>query len=47
MNRTIDILKEAILLEMRGQAFCRNVAQQSPSAQIKESIWNDSRFWPF
>lgn len=35
-QKTIDILKEAILLEMRGQSFYRKVAQQSPNPEIKE-----------
>lgn len=35
-NNTIEILKEAILLEMRGQSFYRKVAQDSPNQEIKE-----------
>lgn len=33
---TIDILKEAILLERRGQAFCSKVAGQSENPDVKE-----------
>lgn len=33
---TIDILKEAILLERRGQAFYSNVAGQSENQDVKE-----------
>ena len=33
---TIDILKEAILLERRGQAFYRKIAEQSTNPVIKE-----------
>jgi rubrerythrin len=33
---SIDILKEAILLERRGQAFYRKVAEQSPNSAVRE-----------
>jgi rubrerythrin len=35
-DQSIDILKEAILLERRGQAFYRKVASQSDNAEVKE-----------
>lgn len=35
-NTAIDILKEAILLEMRGKAFYSNVAEKSNSASAKK-----------
>jgi len=35
-NSTLDILKSAILLEKRGKAFYRTVADQSTSADVKE-----------
>ena len=34
-NRTLDILKNAILLETRGEAFYRTVAGQSTNAEVK------------
>jgi rubrerythrin len=34
-NKTIDILKEAILLERRGQAFYRTVAEQCKNSEVK------------
>lgn len=37
MNKSVtDILKEAILLEMRGQAFYSNVAEKSDNEAAKE-----------
>ena len=35
-DQSIDILKEAILLERRGQAFYRKVASQSDNAEVKD-----------
>lgn len=35
-DQSIDILKEAILLERRGQAFYRKVASQTDHAEIKD-----------
>lgn len=35
-QRALDILKNAILLETRGQAFYTNVAAQTDSAAVKE-----------
>ena len=34
-NRTLDVLKEAILLEKRGRAFYQNVADQTPNGAVK------------
>ncbi len=34
-NRTLDILKNAILLETRGKAFYRTAANQSENADVK------------
>ena len=34
-HKTIDILKEAILLERRGQAFYRKVAEQCENSEVK------------
>ncbi|BBO75353.1 ferritin [Desulfosarcina widdelii] len=35
-NSTLDILKSAILLEKRGKAFYRTVADQSTNTDVKE-----------
>jgi rubrerythrin len=35
-NRSLDILKNAILLEKRGMAFYRNAADQSTNTDVKE-----------
>ena len=35
-NRSLDILKSAILLEKRGQAFYQTAASQSTHADVKE-----------
>jgi rubrerythrin len=35
-NRSLDILKSAILLEKRGQAFYQTAANQSTHADVKE-----------
>lgn len=35
-DQSIDILKEAILLERRGQAFYRKVASQTDPAAIQD-----------
>ena len=34
-NRTLDVLKEAILLEKRGRAFYQNVADQTENDAVK------------
>lgn len=34
-NSTLDILKDAILLERRGEAFYRTAANQSTNSQVK------------
>ncbi|MFO7749661.1 MAG: ferritin family protein [Desulfobacteraceae bacterium] len=34
-NRTLDVLKKAIILEQRGHAFYRNVADQAENSEVK------------